>query len=220
MMDWRVRRTLRKLQRAYYASPNDAATIRRYFATLSAARGTAPRRGLHAGSGDHHIDGWINVDAGVSDQVEVAADLSQAIPFRGESLDYIHSEDFIEHLDLEGGKRFIAEAYRALRSGGVMRILTPDLRALIDNVYHAREAKHIQWCADALNAGTPCEALNMHLRMNGDHRFIYDEELLTNLLQRAGFRVRRASWNRSKEKPLRFLDLRDFGLNLFLEAVK
>src|ERR1051326_2357620 len=70
----------------------------------------------------------------------------------------------------------VAASYRALRSGGVMRILTPDLRALIDNVYHAREAKHIQWCADALNAGTPCEALNMHLRMNGDHRFVVDEE--------------------------------------------
>jgi len=220
MMDWRVRRTLRKLQRAYYASPNDASTIQRYFETLRSARGPAPRRALHAGSGDHHIDGWINVDAGVSDQVEVAADLSRAIPFRSESLEYIHSEDFIEHLDLEGGKRFIAEAYRVLRRGGVMRILTPDLRALIDNVYHAREPRHIQWCAEALNADGACEALNMHLRMNGDHRFIYDEELLTKLLQRAGFRVRRASWNRSKEKALRFLDLRDFGLNLFLEAVK
>ena len=43
---------------------------------------------------------------------------------------------------------------------------------------------------------------------------------LTNLLEGAGFKVRRVSWNRSKEEALRWLDLRDFGLNLFLEAVK
>jgi predicted SAM-dependent methyltransferase len=220
MIEWRVRRTLRKLQRAYYASPNDASIIQRYLETLRSARGSAHRRALHAGSGDHHIDGWINVDFGVSDQVEIAADLSQALPFRGDSLDYIHSEDFIEHLDLEGGKRFIAEAHRVLRRGGVMRILTPDLRALVEHVYIAREPRHVQWCADALDAAGACESFNMHLRMNGDHRFIYDEELLTDLLRRAGFKVRRASWNRSKEKALRFLDLRDFGLNLFLEAVK
>lgn len=220
MTEWRVRRTLRKLQRAYYASPNDASIIQQYFETLRAARGSAPRRALHAGSGDHHIDGWINVDSGVHNRVEVAADLARSIPFRNESLDYIHSEDFLEHLDLDAGKRFIGEAYRVLRRGGVMRVLTPDLRAIVDHVYHAREPRHLQWCADSLQTDGACEAFNMHLRMNGDHRFLYDEELLTTLLQRAGFRVRRTSWNRSKEPALRFLDLRDFGLNLFLEAVK
>jgi hypothetical protein len=101
-----------------------------------------------------------------------------------------------------------------------MRLLTPDLRALIDRVYLDRDPRQVQWCADALDAVGPCESLNMHLRMNGDHRFIYDEELLTRLLRETGFKVRRVSWLRSKEKALRNLDLRDFGLNLFLEAVK
>ena len=49
---------------------------------------------------------------------------------------------------------------------------------------------------------------------------MYDEELLTQLLQSLGFRVRRVRYNWSPVRELRYLDLRDFGLNLFLEAVK
>src|SRR5206468_145772 len=83
--------------------------------------------------------------------------------------------DFIEHIDLAAGKRFISEAYRVLTRGGVMRILTPDLRRIVQRVYIERDARHIRWCKTYLDASSPCESLNMHLRMNGDHRFLYDE---------------------------------------------
>ena len=101
-----------------------------------------------------------------------------------------------------------------------MRLLTPDLRALVERVYLQREPRHIAWCDAQLSAASPCEALNMHLRMNGEHRFVYDEEHLTETLTAIGFRVRRVRHNWSPVRELRYLDLRDFGLNLFLEAVK
>ena len=53
-----------------------------------------------------------------------------------------------------------------------MRLLTPDLRALVERVYLQREPRHLAWCDAHLSAAGPCEALNMHLRMNGDHRFV------------------------------------------------
>jgi len=219
-MKWLVRRKLAKLQRAYYTRADHPSVIA-YVDTLREARGPAVRRrALHAGAGQHYIDGWINVDFTLPGKIDAVANLAAGLPFRGDSLDYIHSEDFIEHVELADGKRFIAEAYRVLRRGGVMRILTPDLRALIERVYIDRERKHLRWCADTLAAPSPCQALNMHLRMSGEHRFIYDEELLTELLREVGFSVRRTSWNESKEPALRFLDLRNFGLSLFLEAVK
>jgi hypothetical protein len=56
--------------------------------------------------------------------------------------------------------------------------------------------------------------------MNGDHRFVYDEEHLSETLRGLGFQVRRVRHNWSPVRELRYLDLRDFGLNLFLEAVK
>jgi formamidopyrimidine-DNA glycosylase len=101
-----------------------------------------------------------------------------------------------------------------------MRLLTPDLKALVEEVYLGRKSRHIRWCNAYLGAKGPCESLNMHLRMNGDHRFIYDEEHLRHILEEIGFVVRRVRCNRSSHRRLRFLDLRDFGLNLFLECTK
>ena len=223
LQELRYRRRLRKLQRAYYEAeePNDV-VVGDYLAILKEARhGTGERiRALHAGAGGHYIDGWINVDFPGAGPIDVAADLAFSLPFRDESLTLIHSEDFIEHIDLAAGKRFISEAYRVLKRGGVTRILTPDLRRIVQRVYIERDARHIRWCKTYLDASSPCESLNMHLRMNGDHRFLYDEEQLVTLMRDAGFKVRSATWNRSTVPALRFLDLRDFGLNLALEAVK
>jgi hypothetical protein len=49
---------------------------------------------------------------------------------------------------------------------------------------------------------------------------VYDDELLAGEMKAAGFRVRRVRYNHSSDPFLRFLDVRDFGLNLFFEGVK
>ena len=53
-----------------------------------------------------------------------------------------------------------------------------------------------------------------------EHRFVYDEEELRRTLGEIGFRVVRVDWNESKHPELCYLDLRDFGLNLFIEATR
>ena len=228
---WRLERRLRSLQSAYYdANTNNEAVIGDYFRALADARAlylgfAASRNGhfrhrLHLGSGDHRIEGWINVDRDAAMPVDVAADLTRDLPMRSGSVDLIHSEDFLEHVDEAAGKHVIAECHRVLRAGGVIRILTPDLRALVDEVYVRRDPRHLRWCASYLDTDDACSALNMHMRMGGEHRFIYDVEHLTKLLHEAGFNVRRVRWNWSPVPELRYLDLRDFGLNLFLEGVK
>ncbi|HEX9160814.1 MAG TPA: methyltransferase domain-containing protein [Thermoanaerobaculia bacterium] len=226
----RQQRSLRALQNAYYdaGQPNEA-VIAEYFRALEAARTQQmaiassgeqfPRR-VHLGSGDHWIAGWINIDFDATKPLDVVADLRRDFPLRTASVDLLHSEDFLEHLDESDGRAVLRECHRVLRAGGVMRLLTPDLRALIDEVYIRRDPRHLRWCGTYLDARGPCSALNMHMRMNGEHRFIYDEEQLTTLLRDTGFDVRRARYNWSIVPELRFLDLRDFGLNLFLECLK
>jgi predicted SAM-dependent methyltransferase len=200
-----------------------------YFRTLEAARtlhlqsrtpDPTRRRRVHIGSGDHHLSGWINIDFEPVMNIEVAADLRRDFPLRSDSVDLIHSEDFIEHVDGADGKRALRECYRVLRPGGVMRLLTPDLRAIVQEIYIRRDPSHLRWCGAYLEAGSPCEALNMHMRMSGQHRFIYDEEHLSAVLREIGFDVRRVHYNFSPVPELCFLDLRDFGLNLFLECMK
>lgn len=228
---WRLERRLRSLQAAYYdGEKKDEGVIVDYFRTLEAARShylrfaasppTLYRHRIHLGSGDHRLAGWINVDVDPAMAVDLAADLRRGMPLRSGSVDLIHSEDFLEHLDEADGKLVLRECHRVLRTGGVMRLLTPDLRALVDEIYVRRDPRHLRWCRAYLDADDPCEALNMHMRMAGDHRFIYDEEHLTSLLSDLGFDVRRVRYNRSEIPELRFLDLRNFGLNLFVECVK
>lgn len=217
MKFWTLRRTLRGLQRRYYAG--DASAIPEYLATLARARVRPQGRAVHLGAGGHRLDGWINVDV-VREGVDLLADFVHSLPFRSASVDFVHSEDLLEHLEVSAGKELLRECHRVLKPGGVMRLLTPDLRALIHKVYIDRDAAQLGWCNRELAAAGPCEALNMHLRMNGEHRFVYDEEHLTSVLRDIGFRVRRVRWNESRVPELRWLDLRDFGLNLFLEAVR
>ena len=225
----RLEKVLRSIQREYYASPRDRVPelFRRYAQALAEARALTLRRRpgagrntkLHLGCGDHHLEGWWNVD--LERQGDLQADLSRSIPVRSGSVDYIHSEDFLEHVDLPRGRHLLSECFRVLRPGGVLRLLTPDLRAIVERVYLGRETRHLAFCRLNLQAEGPCEALNMWLRMGGDaHRFVWDYEPLERALTETGFSVRRVSFNRSRHASLRYLDLRDFDLNLLVEATK
>ncbi|MEO8430403.1 MAG: methyltransferase domain-containing protein [Acidobacteriota bacterium] len=223
-----IERRLRTLQDAYYDHEKDDAVILEYLRTLAQARALAVREAsavfasprLHLGCGDHRLEGWYNADILLGPAVDLLVDAPGGLPFPDDSLAFIHSEDLLEHVDLSGGTAILRECIRTLRPGGVMRVLTPDLRALVDRLYNRREPRHLGWCARHLSAEGPCESLNMHLRMDGEHRFVYDEEHLRALLEKTGFLVRAVRYNESPHPELRYLDLRDFGLNLFLEAVK
>jgi predicted SAM-dependent methyltransferase len=223
-----VERRLRRLQRAYYDAPaRDDAVILEYLSTLREARTAAEREAarpfasprLHLGSGGHRIEGWVNVDLEPAG-TDVLADGARALPFPDASAAFVHCEDLIEHLDRRGGTRLLEECFRVLRPGGVLRLLTPDLARLVRRVYLRPGPRHLAWCAAQLSAEGPCQALNMHLRMNGEHRFLYDAAELHAALGQAGFRIERVRWNRSRHPELRYLDLRDFGLNLFVEAAR
>ncbi|MFH0897534.1 MAG: methyltransferase domain-containing protein, partial [Candidatus Bathyarchaeota archaeon] len=85
---------------------------------------------IHFGCGYHRLDGWINVDLDARCKPDVIADLRQDLPFKSRSIDYVHSEDFVDQLDLEKGYRFFRECDRILRESGAMRVLTPDLHQL------------------------------------------------------------------------------------------
>ena len=218
---------LRELQRAYYDAPaRDEAVILEYVATLSRARALAQPDAapastrLHLGCGDHRLEGWWNLDVVPSAAVDALVDCARGLPFVDGAADFVHCEDLLEHLERPAGIALLRECFRVLRPGGVLRILTPDLAAIVETVYRGRDPGHLAWCARELAASGPCQALNMHLRMNGEHRFLYDEPELTGALSAIGFSVARVRWNVSEHPELSYVDLRDFGLNLFLEATR
>jgi SAM-dependent methyltransferase len=77
---------------------------------------------IQLGCGFNFLEGWANFDTDV--------DLSQPLPWADGTIDFIFAEHVIEHLTTPQGVQMLAECYRVLKPGGVVRIAFPDVRRL------------------------------------------------------------------------------------------
>jgi SAM-dependent methyltransferase len=69
----------------------------------------------------------------VSHRGKVAwADSRKRIPIASASASVVYSSHMLEHLDGEEARSFLREALRVLKSNGILRIVVPDLRLLVD----------------------------------------------------------------------------------------
>jgi len=87
-------------------------------------------RRLHVGCGKNYFNGWLNAD--INPRADLILVIEKKLPFSIGSLDRIYSEHVLEHVSYETGVFFLKEAFRTLRTGGIIRIAMPDLDALID----------------------------------------------------------------------------------------
>ena len=149
---------------------------------------------LHLGCGRNILDGWINTDYntakfGGSEYLDVTI----KFPYNNNSVDYIFSEHMIEHITYHEGKFMLEESFRVLKSGGKIRISTPDLKFLI-NLYTDNKTdlqkKYIDYSVNHssynVSIGTDTFIINNFVRDWG-HIFIYDKKILKTLLESIGF---------------------------------
>ena len=148
---------------------------------------------LHIGGGPRLLPGWLNADIAIVPGV-VRMDATQPFPFQDAAFEYCYTEHMIEHVSYEGGERMLRECRRVLRDGGVLRVTTPDLAALValcgEKLSELQEQYLAWFCRECLPAGRPVTPANVFdgmFRLWG-HTFIYDEATLTDSLRRAGFR--------------------------------
>lgn len=124
------------------------------------------------------------------------------------SFEAISSSHVLEHLPLQGAKICLAESYRCLRQGGVLRISVPDLDVYIRNFVQDRS---LDWAINLFEANELSEK-NMH-------HFMYNFESLRTLLQSAGFsQVIRQEFQKGMCPDVEKLDNRP--ASLFVEAIK
>jgi len=165
---------------------------------------------INLGSGHWKPDGWIHVDLDLESRPDVCANLGAGLPFANASVDLLHSEDFIDQLDLQAAARFLRESHRVLKPGGVMRALMPDL-GLMARLYLRQPEQLLElWHAHVgipLVTGTAGEVFNVGMRFAG-HRFMYDAETFGRLAADCGFEARPVAFNESEIADLRGLDLR------------
>ena len=124
-------------------------------------------------------------------------------------------EHVIEHLKILDALRLLKEINRILKPGGLLRISVPDLKLYIDYYNGIRVHKKFSgW--DEIRG----EAI-WSLNHNFGHQSVYDAELLSDLILKAGFEeVRKCSFNNSRDAQLRVDDIGRSWESLYIEAKK
>lgn len=141
-------------------------------------------------------------------------DLSQGIPFPDSSVDVIFHSNMLEHLDRSNAEQFLAEALRALKPGGIHRVVVPDFEyACGEYMAHIKQcelnpqarSQHEDFIERLLEQSVRREAVGTRLqpplrrfienallgdaRSRGEtHQWMYDRISLENLLRRVGYR--------------------------------
>ena len=86
---------------------------------------------LNIGCGRVFHEDWINLDVAPADASVVQLDASKGLPFKDGTVDVCYSSHVLEHIAAHEAGLFLSECARALKPGGVVRIVVPDLEMIV-----------------------------------------------------------------------------------------
>ena len=175
---------------------------------------------VNLGCGYRPVKGWINVDRARSPEIQVVWDLTAGLPFSDSTCTAIFSEHVIEHVTKEDAAKLISECFRVLQDGGVLRLSTPDAELFLRS--YTGDQKFLVQSEFSQAIDTPIDRINYMMREYGLHLWSYDEELLTLMLRRAGFKtIIRQRFGMSAHPQMNNMDFgaREFE-SLYLEGIK
>jgi predicted SAM-dependent methyltransferase len=167
---------------------------------------------LNIGCGTDYKKGWLNIDNNSDDNIDkldLNWDLREKLPFDDESVDFIYSEHFFEHLTPEEGKKTIKDLMDLVKPGGVMRIAMPDLEVVVNTYLNVPLDKDPVIAAHKMDfIKTRAEWMNMTFSWWG-HKWIYDYEELQRRLEEIGYtNVKRCKIYESEHPELRGIETR------------
>ena len=73
---------------------------------------------------------WINLDIAPTNPIVKSFDFRRGLPAPSGSVDACYSSHALEHARLEEARFLIQDCFRALKSGGIIRIVVPDLEVI------------------------------------------------------------------------------------------
>lgn len=135
--------------------------------------------------------------------------LSFGIPLPSDTVDYIYSSHFWEHLDRTTGRKLLQDSLRVLKPGGTIRIGVPDL----------------EYAWELYKQGQKERMLHDYFFIDGatgfsQHRYLYDYAMLGELMRQVGYvNIRRTQYRQGAVPDLNILDNRA-EYTLFVEAEK
>lgn len=170
---------------------------------------------------------WINIDVlNLQKYAEqygfnfLQHDATKPLPFQDNSIEWIVTHHFLEHLTCEEAEKFLAECRRVLKPNGIIRISVPDADKLVRKYIEGSLGDY-----DYLNVGcrkAETQTGKLWALLLENHKAVYDEQSLRNLLEKSGFvNVARQHFNQSLNPELQkeVFDTHA-NLSLFMEARK
>lgn len=185
----------------------------------------AKQPNLQLGAGIRKVNGFINVDLSGAD---VNLDLTyKTLPWKDESFDNIVSQHLIEHLYIKDELiPLLMELYRILKKDGAVWLATPDLEKICQSylknkckdLVEDRKKRMPEW--DFEDYPTQ-HMMNDLFHQEGEHKNLFDFELLTWILNQAGFKkVEKITENNLIQQFPDFPRRNDELQSLYVKAIK
>jgi predicted SAM-dependent methyltransferase len=143
---------------------------------------------LEIGAGDKKGEnGWITLD--VTKNCDINWNLQKGIPFPNESIHKIYSSHLFEHLSFKEGQKLLDECLRVLVPGGVFSICVPNAKIYMEAYVKGEclEKSKFFMHKPAYNDTSRIDYVNYMAYMDGEHKYMFDEENLVAILQKKGF---------------------------------
>lgn len=86
---------------------------------------------LNIGCGNNYHHEWVNLDISSQSPEVIVHDLRYKLPFKDSSFDACYSSHVLEHLSQDEAKQMIEECFRVLKPNGIIRVVIPDLEAIV-----------------------------------------------------------------------------------------
>src|SRR5262249_17592784 len=118
---------------------------------------------LNVGCGGNPVKSaeWYNIDLNRNAGEDYVCDAGRKLPFPDGRFKGIFSEHFLEHLPEDDAKIFLAECFRVLIPGGILRLSVPNGELYLKKYFEDHEWLLSRWDG---KYRTPMEALNRIFR--------------------------------------------------------
>jgi predicted SAM-dependent methyltransferase len=90
--------------------------------------------------GNSYVEGWVNLDYVPLSPAVIRANLVGRLPLDDAAADVVYSSHFFEHIPRKRVANFLAECFRVVKPGGVIRLVLPDLDELCREYLRQRDA--------------------------------------------------------------------------------
>lgn len=180
---------------------------------------------IHLGCGSRKVNGWINIDLQNSD---LNMDLSKGnLPFKSESTNFVVSQHFFEHLQLDTELiPLLKEVFRILKPNGELWFSVPSIKKIATGYLEDRGQRLLQGRQErfpgySLNGKPDSHIINEIFYQNGEHKNLFDYELINWMLTKTGFsKVVEENEKTFLEKFSDFQIRNDDDVSIYCSAIK